>query len=324
MNTLEQKLGVIDLNRKLLYSNDSNKGVINEYRQNCFFSDHGISSITSISKMCKKIQRRLQSAKFYMHGSILMYGLCPTHISRKFARYRSLFTLNARQTLSHGYSRQSKPNNFSQSQRKSRLAYLRRFCTSVNSFCQKLIRKRRFWFKARRNFLRFRRNNNRSMPIFIPLGKIQNNQGRNQVAHASRFARLYPDLRRITHAKFNEKNILDILIPEPGSFYILDRGYFHYQRLYYLHQSKAYFVIRALRGLRYRRIYSHKINKSLGLRYDQTIIITAAHVAKDYPEKIRRIVFFDQENQNRLVPFFLIEKNFFNLEIMNRGTITMM
>ena len=112
-----------------------------------------------------------------------------------------------------------------------------------------------------------------------------------------------PTFVEITHGKVNEKAILDILIPEPGSFYILDRGYFHYQRLYHLHQSKSYFVIRTVRGLRFRRIYSHKIDKSTGLRCDQTVIITAAHVANDYPEKVRRVVFYDQENQNRLIFF---------------------
>ncbi|HQQ88515.1 MAG TPA: IS4 family transposase [Smithellaceae bacterium] len=112
-----------------------------------------------------------------------------------------------------------------------------------------------------------------------------------------------PTFVEITHAKINEKAILDILIPEPGSFYILDRGYFHYKRLYHLHQSKAYFIIRALRGLRIRRVYSHKIDKSSGVRCDQTVIITAAHVANDYPEKIRRVVFYDQEKQKRLIFF---------------------
>mgnify|MGYP000883004062 CR=1 FL=1 len=112
-----------------------------------------------------------------------------------------------------------------------------------------------------------------------------------------------PTFVEITHAKINEKAILDILIPEPGSFYILDRGYFHYKRLYHLHQSKAYFIIRALRGLRIRRVYSHKIDKSSEVRCDQTVIITAAHVANDYPEKIRRVVFYDQEKQKRLIFF---------------------
>ena len=112
-----------------------------------------------------------------------------------------------------------------------------------------------------------------------------------------------PTFVEITHGKVNEKAILDILIPEPGSFYILDRGYFHYKRLYHLHQFKAYFVIRVVKGLRVRRVYSQKVDKSSGLRCDQTVIITAAHVAQDYPEKIRRIVFYDQENQNRLIFF---------------------
>jgi hypothetical protein len=112
-----------------------------------------------------------------------------------------------------------------------------------------------------------------------------------------------PTFVEITTGIVNEMKILDLLIPEPGSFYILDRGYFHFQRLYNLHQSQAYFVIRSKKKIRFQRIYSHEVDKSLGLRCDQTITITGQHVAKDYPEKLRRVIFFDQETNKRLIFF---------------------
>ncbi|MCI0445801.1 IS4 family transposase [bacterium] len=105
-----------------------------------------------------------------------------------------------------------------------------------------------------------------------------------------------PSFVEITPAKIHEVNILDILIPEPGSFYIMDRAYTDFEKLYRLHQSRAFFVIRGKSNLQSVRIYSHKINKSTGLRSDQTIRLKNYYVSKDYPEYLRRICFFDSEH----------------------------
>lgn len=91
-------------------------------------------------------------------------------------------------------------------------------------------------------------------------------------------------------------NILDDLIPEPGSFYVMDRGYLDFSRLYTLSQCLAFFVIRSKSNIKFRRIYSHPVNKSTGLRCDQTIMLTGTKSSKYYPEKLRRIHYYDQEN----------------------------
>lgn len=109
-----------------------------------------------------------------------------------------------------------------------------------------------------------------------------------------------PSFIEITHAKVHEVNILDILIPEPASFYVMDRGYLDFQRLYALNQALAFFVIRAKKNLQYRRLYSHPIDKSTGLRCDQTIILTGIHVHQYYPHKLRKVVFYDADTDKRL------------------------
>ena len=88
-----------------------------------------------------------------------------------------------------------------------------------------------------------------------------------------------PSFVEITHGKISDIKILDILIPEPGSFYVMDRGYLDFKRLHVIHQALAYFVIRAKRRLRADRIYSRAVDKTTGLRYDQTIILTGPNVA---------------------------------------------
>ena len=110
-----------------------------------------------------------------------------------------------------------------------------------------------------------------------------------------------PSFISITDGKIHDVNILDQLILEAGSFYIMDRAYIDFMRLYKFNKFKAFFVVRAKSNLKYRRQYSHHIDKSKGLKCDQTILLTGTDPSKDYPEKLRRIRFFDKENNKDLV-----------------------
>ena len=109
-----------------------------------------------------------------------------------------------------------------------------------------------------------------------------------------------PTFVSITDGKVHDVNILDELIPEPGSFYIMDRGYLDFERLYILHQCMAFFVIRSKKNTKFRRLYSRTIDKSTGLRCDQTILLSGVNTAKQYPEKLRRVRFFDEQTDMRL------------------------
>jgi hypothetical protein len=111
-----------------------------------------------------------------------------------------------------------------------------------------------------------------------------------------------PDFIEITTGKTHDVNILDVLIPEAGSFYIMDRAYNDFYRLYQLHILGAFFVIRAKRNLKYRRVYSHSIDKSTGLKYDQTIKLTGPKTSNYYPEHLRRVGYFDSDT-DRLFTF---------------------
>jgi len=109
-----------------------------------------------------------------------------------------------------------------------------------------------------------------------------------------------PSYIQITDGKVHDVNILDDLIPEPGSYYIMDRGYVDFARLYTLTQFCAFFVTRAKTNLQFRRLYSHPIDKSVGLRCDQTIVLTGFYSAKDHPDKLRRTRYYDTETDKLL------------------------
>jgi len=110
-----------------------------------------------------------------------------------------------------------------------------------------------------------------------------------------------PTFVHITDGKVHDVHILDILMPEAGSFYIMDRGYLDFARLYAMHRNCAFFVIRAKSNLKFRRIYSHPIDESSGLRCDQSIKLSGFYTAKDYPEMLRRIKHYDSESGRTFV-----------------------
>ena len=106
-----------------------------------------------------------------------------------------------------------------------------------------------------------------------------------------------PSFIHITDGKVHDVNVLDVLVPEPGSFYVMDRGYLDFARLHVLTQCLAFFVIRSKENLQFRRLYSHRIDKTTGLRCDQTILLAGPLTSKRYPEKLRRVRYFDAATQ---------------------------
>ena len=110
-----------------------------------------------------------------------------------------------------------------------------------------------------------------------------------------------PEFIHISDGKLHDVNVLDILIAQPGSFYLMDRGYVDFARLYTMHQASAFFVTRSKRRFQFKRRYSRPVDKAAGLRCDQTIILTGVDTARDYPQPLRRIKYYDSETQKSLI-----------------------
>jgi hypothetical protein len=110
-----------------------------------------------------------------------------------------------------------------------------------------------------------------------------------------------PTFIYITEGKTHDVRILDVLPLEPGSFYILDRGYLDYSRLYTLHQGRTFFVTRAKSNLQSRRLRSRAVDKTMDLTSDQTIVLTGPKSKTEYPEPLRRVRFYDRENDRHLI-----------------------
>ena len=110
-----------------------------------------------------------------------------------------------------------------------------------------------------------------------------------------------PAFIHISDRKMGDVNVLDFLPVEAGAFYVMDRGYLDFARLYKLHQTGAFFVTRAKRGMSARRVYSAKTDRATGVICDQAIAMNGFYVAQDYPEHLRRIRFKDPQSGKTLV-----------------------
>jgi hypothetical protein len=116
-----------------------------------------------------------------------------------------------------------------------------------------------------------------------------------------------PSFLSISRGNVHDVNILDELILEPGSLYVLDKGYVDFSRLYVFTQVCAFFVTRAKSNLRFRRVYSYPCNKASGTRCDQAISLTGFYSSQEYPERMRRIKYYDADTDRT---FIFLTNNF--------------
>ena len=109
-----------------------------------------------------------------------------------------------------------------------------------------------------------------------------------------------PTFIRVTSGDVHDVNILDEIMPEAGAFYVMDRGYIDFQRLFVFTLSSAFFVVRTKSNVLIQRRYSHPVDRSTGVRSDQTVILTSFESASAYPDALRRVSYFDAETNKRL------------------------
>ena len=109
-----------------------------------------------------------------------------------------------------------------------------------------------------------------------------------------------PSFIHVSDGKMHEVNVLDLIMPEPGSFTIMDRGFLDFARLYRLTRAGAFFVIRPKSNTLFKRVYSRTVDKTTGLRCDQTVRLTGVKSPDDYPQYLRYVVFYDEKTDKRL------------------------
>ena len=135
----------------------------------------------------------------------------------------------------------------------------------------------------------------------FPWAKFRNRKGAIKLHTLIDLRGSIPAVVIITHGKIHEVTILDDLLIEPGAIYIMDRGYLDFVRLHRIHQSSGFFVTRAKKNFNFKRLYSNRADKKTGVQCDQIVVLQRFYAKKDYPDKLRRIRYYDAESNKTLV-----------------------
>ena len=138
------------------------------------------------------------------------------------------------------------------------------------------------------------------MSVAIPVGEVSLAQGRRQDAYSAGPPRQHSTFIRVTSGDVHDVNILDETMPEAGAFHVMDRGYIDLQRLFVFTLISAFFVVRTKSNVLMQRRYSHPVDKTTGVRSDQTAILTSFESASAYLDALRRVNYLDKETHKRL------------------------
>jgi hypothetical protein len=277
-------------------------GVIDAYGQAGVCAVDGASAADDFSSLCGALRWRSQGQAIHLFGSIPVDGLCAIDLSRESQRYRGVSWRAVLQALSLGFSQQHGGAQYlGERQRNSGLAHLLRIRTASDRDGAKALCQRTFWSRSERYCLRSRCDHYRSVPVGVPVGPVSFDQSGYQAAYALGFERQYPSFIHISDGKWHEVNLLDELIAEPGAFYVMDRGYIDFERLFRLSDAGSFFVTRAKSNLKVQRRYSRKVDKSTGLICDQTVVLTVFYSRKGFDAPLRRVKFKDPETGKNMV-----------------------
>lgn len=243
------------------------KGVASALRANHFLSVDELFPETRIRQMSSPVSRRTSDSKLFVFRSIPLHGLRSTDLSGESSRYRNMPAGHAAQTLSCRGPEQSFSKHIGRCKRKTGLAHLRRLCSCVDPNRQRVVCGRGLRAANHPGCLRSGFHHDRSVSLPFSVGLFSATQKRHQTPYRNGSARLYsfPNGIGITHGKVHDVIFLDQLVLEPAAFYIMDRGYIDFARLYRFTQNMAFFVTRAKSNLDYIRRSSHSIDPGAGL-----------------------------------------------------------
>jgi hypothetical protein len=135
----------------------------------------------------------------------------------------------------------------------------------------------------------------------FPWAKFRTTKGAVKIHTLLNLRGNIPEFILISTGKLHEVNVLDYLVPAPGAYYVMDRGYLDFARLHQLHRAKAFFITRAKRNFKFQRRYSRQVDKATGIQCDQVVILETFHSLQGYPEPLRRIRYFDEAGDKQLV-----------------------
>src|SRR3990170_7907214 len=297
---------VIDFNSPVSCGHSDFEGMADELRQNRLCAVDRVSSGSRIPKVRRPIPRGVQGPEIHLSRPVPLHGLRAADVSRKPAGHRNLPEGRPGKALPHWHPGRNLPNHSGEGQRKPRLAHLCRLRTGTHPNGKNTVRERSVRGRVGADGIRPRLHDDRSVPLPLPVGEVPETEGGRQAPHASGLAGEHPlvhqDYRRQV-ARRQRPGRTDpragIVLRDGPRISGLRTASSLLGLLGLLHS--AFFIIRAKKNLCYRRLYSTPVDKTTGVRSDQTIVLTGVNTAEHYPDKLRRIRFVDAETRKNLV-----------------------
>ena len=234
----------------------------------------------------RPVWRRSPGPDAFLRRAIPVHGLRPADLPGKPARHRDLPLGPRIETLSHGLPPAGPALDAGRCQRKARLAYPCGVGPAAHHPGEDAVRRRRTGVGPDQYRLRPGLDDHRSVPVGLSVGALPHHQGGGEDAHAARPAANIPSFIHISDGKLHDVHALDMLLPEAGAIYVVDRGYVDFARLYVLHQAGAFFVTRAKSNIDAHRVYSAPTDRSTGIICDQTISLDGFYTRRSYCQKL--------------------------------------
>src|SRR6516162_2899546 len=271
------------------------------HRQDVVRAAHGFCAVDDVREDCGAVQRRSSGANAVLRRTISSHGVCSTDLSGEPARYRNLPVGPGVETLSPGFPRTGAALDAGRCQRDARLAYSCRTRRTSDHPSQEAVRRRKPGFGPERHRLRARLDDPDLCLSVFPWAHFRSTKAAVKMHTLLDLRGNIPSFIHVSDGKLHDVHALDLLLPEAGAIYIMDRGYVDFARLHVLHLAGAFFVTRAKSNMDAHRVYSAATDRTTGIICDQTMALDGHYTSQHYPEHLRRIRFRDTEARRTLV-----------------------
>jgi len=295
----------IDFNSILYdYGSEVLFGVYHERRSNCLFTDHGLPATTTFQVLRRSLSRRSSCPNLFLSRSVLLHEFCATDRARESSRHRSLPACHRSQA---GIKTRVSRTTIAKANEQRDWKIYRDVAMILIDQARMLYARQPLAMNLKRAVYALD-----STVIDLCLSLFPWAQHRRRKSAVKMHTQLdlrgnIPAFIHVTGGQTHDVHFLDHVVFEAGAFYVMDKAYTDFQRLYHLHQQQAFFVIRAKSNLASSRQASRPVDKSRGLRSDQTIRLTGQRSSVYYPERLRRVHYVDTELNKR---FFYLTNNF--------------
>ena len=251
-----------------------------------------------VSPLRGALRRRAQGQKLFLSRSVSLHGVRPTDLSRELARHRSVPARASRASSTTWASRagcRAAPWPMPTRVRDWRI--YADFAQSLIAIARRLYADEPFGVDLKETVYALDASTIDLCLSVFPWAPFRSTKAAIKLHTLLDLRGNIPSFLHISDGKLHDVNVLDLLLPEPGAFYIMDRGYIDFERLYRLHEASSFFVTRAKSNLKAQRRYSHPVDRSTGLICDQTIVLTGFYSRQDFDTPLRRIRFKDPDNR---------------------------